>query len=427
MLIRIQRGSSVPISRQIDAQIRAQILSGSLRPEDQLPSVRQLARELAVNVNTVARVYERLGAEKFIELRHGDGTYVASRSKRAVSSELTERRREFSRELDALVRRGLMLGITAAELSQRLAESIERARQDTSLVDCPYSRERGFLMNHPCAISIQHLRQGYGKQVVLNDVSLEIPHGQTFALLGRNGAGKTTLIRTLLGLMAPKSGAVEVLGLTPAIQPIEVRRRIGYLAEDQAMYGWMTAEELGRFLTPFYPTWDVRLANDLLDRFGVPRRTRIKHLSKGQNVRLGLALALSHQSEIVVLDDPTLGLDPISRKQFNRDVIEYLQAEKRTVFYSSHLLYEVEAVADAVGILDQGRIVRMGCTEDLQREIKRVVLPVEAAAKCPKPEKLLDVEKRRRECCHHAGRLGPVDRRLAGGRRRTRRRGFEFG
>ena len=135
MLIRIQRGSSVPISRQIDAQIRAQILSGSLRPEDQLPSVRQLARELAVNVNTVARVYERLGAEKFIELRHGDGTYVAARSKRVVSSELAERRHEFSRDLDALVRRGLMLGVAATELPQWLGESIERVRQDTSLID----------------------------------------------------------------------------------------------------------------------------------------------------------------------------------------------------------------------------------------------------------------------------------------------------
>jgi ABC-2 type transport system ATP-binding protein len=248
-------------------------------------------------------------------------------------------------------------------------------------------------MNHPCAISVQHLRQAYGKQAVLDDVSLEIPHGQTFALLGRNGAGKTTLIRTLLGLMAPKGGTVEVLGLTPAVQPIEVRRRIGYLAEDQAMYGWMTAQELARFLTPFYPTWDARRADDLLDRFGVPRNARIKHLSKGQSIRLGLVLALAHQAEIVVLDDPALGLDPISRKQFNRDVIEYLQAEKRTVFYSSHLLYEVEAVADAVGILDQGRFVRIGRTEDLQREVKRVVLPIEAVANRPKPEKLLDVER----------------------------------
>lgn len=248
-------------------------------------------------------------------------------------------------------------------------------------------------MNAPCAIRVQHLKQGYGKHAVLDDVSLEIPQGQTFALLGRNGAGKTTLIRTLLGLMRPRSGSVEVLGLDPADQPVEVRRRIGYLAEDQAMYGWMTVEELARFLAPFYPSWDSRLAGELLDRFGVPRRTRIKHLSKGQNVRLGLVLALAHRSEIVVLDDPTLGLDPISRKQFNRDVIEYLQTEKCTVFYSSHLLYEVEAVADAVGILDGGRIVRMGCTEDLQHQIKRVVLPAGAAANRPKPERLLDVEK----------------------------------
>ena len=135
MLIRIQRGSSVPISRQIDAQIRAQILTGSLQPEDQLPSVRQLARELAVNVNTVARVYERLGAEKIIELRHGDGTYVAARSHRAVSSELAEWRREFARELDALVRRGLMLGLTAPELLQQLTESINGVSQDASLTD----------------------------------------------------------------------------------------------------------------------------------------------------------------------------------------------------------------------------------------------------------------------------------------------------
>jgi ABC-2 type transport system ATP-binding protein len=248
-------------------------------------------------------------------------------------------------------------------------------------------------MNRQFAIFVQNLRQGYGKHVVLDDVSLEIPHGQTFALLGRNGAGKTTLIRTLLGLIPPKGGAVEVLGMNPVAQPLEVRRRIGYLAEDQAMYGWMTADELGRFLKPFYPTWDARMAGDLLDRFGVPRQTRIKHLSKGQSVRLGLVLALSHRSEVVILDDPALGLDPISRKQFNRDVIEYLQAEKRTVFYSSHLLDEVEAVADAVGILDRGHIVRIGRTEDLQREVKRVILPLKAARECSIPEELLDAKK----------------------------------
>jgi ABC-2 type transport system ATP-binding protein len=243
------------------------------------------------------------------------------------------------------------------------------------------------------AITVQHLRQGYGKHTVLHDVSLEIPRGQTFALLGRNGAGKTTLIRTLLGLLPPSGGGVEVLGLNPAQEPLEVRSRVGYLAEDQAMYGWMTADEIARFLAPFYPTWDARLASDFLERFAVPRHTRIKHLSKGETVRLGLALALAHRPEIVILDDPALGLDPITRKQFNRDVIEHLQAEGRTVFYSSHLLYEVEAVADAVAILDQGRIVRVGPTEDLQREVKRVVLSPEILARRAKPVNLLDVRR----------------------------------
>jgi ABC-2 type transport system ATP-binding protein len=243
------------------------------------------------------------------------------------------------------------------------------------------------------AVSIRGLRQGYGKQAVIDDVSLEIPRGQTFALLGRNGAGKTTLIRTLLGLLPPHSGNVSVLGLNPATDAVEVRRRIGYLAEDQAVYGWVTADEIASFLAPFYPTWDAQLVNDLFERFGVPRRVRVKHFSKGQNVRLGLALALAHRPEVVILDDPALGLDPITRKQFNRDVIENLQAEGRTVFYSSHLLYEVEAVADSVGILDQGRIVRAGPTEELQRDVKRVAIAVDALARCPKPMHMLDLRR----------------------------------
>jgi GntR family transcriptional regulator len=135
MHIRVQRGSPVPISRQIDAQIRAQILSGSLKPELQLPSVRHLARELAVNVNTVFRVYERLSADGLIELRHGDGTYVATRRKGASTAQLARRRREFASELDALVRRALMLGVAAEELPRWLSESLERVRQDIAFAD----------------------------------------------------------------------------------------------------------------------------------------------------------------------------------------------------------------------------------------------------------------------------------------------------
>lgn len=243
------------------------------------------------------------------------------------------------------------------------------------------------------AVSIQNLRKAFGARVVLHDVSLEIPAGQTFALLGRNGAGKTTMIRTLLGLLPPDAGRIRVAGCDPATEPLALRRRVGYLAEDQAMYGWMTAIELCRFLAPFYHDWSDKLADQYLDRFEIPCHVRIDHLSKGQNVKLGLVLALAHAPQVVVLDDPALGLDSVSRKEFNRDLVEHLQAEGRTVIYSSHLLDEVEAVADVVGILDHGRIVRQGTTETLQEDVQRIVLPRDVVQQRPAPVGLLDVQR----------------------------------
>jgi GntR family transcriptional regulator len=135
MFVRIQRGTSVPISRQIDAQIRAQIDAGALAAGHLLPSVRELARELAVNVNTVFRVYGRLSSDGLIELRHGDGTYVTQRRKSAITAQLAKLRREFSQDLDALVRRALMLGISAADMPEWLSKSIQRVQQDVSFVE----------------------------------------------------------------------------------------------------------------------------------------------------------------------------------------------------------------------------------------------------------------------------------------------------
>src|SRR5262249_49918410 len=156
--------------------------------------------------------------------------------------------------------------------------------------------------------------------------------------------GKTTTLRLLLGLLPADEGMVRVLECDPSEEPLALRRRVGYLAEDQAMYPWMTPLELCRFLEPFYPTWDRRRADDFLDRFELPRHRRIGRLSKGQSVKLGLAVALAHRPELAILDDPALGLDPIARKEFNRDLIEHLQTAGCTVIYSSHLLEEVESV-----------------------------------------------------------------------------------
>ena len=240
-------------------------------------------------------------------------------------------------------------------------------------------------------IEIEGVAKRFGRNEVLRDLSLEVPPGQTFAFLGRNASGKTTTIRMLLGLLKPNAGRIRVLGLDPTRQPIEVRRRVGYLAEDQTMYGWMKVEQLLRFLAPFYPTWDHELAQQYLAQFELPPATRVRHLSKGQRVRLGLVLALAHRPELVVLDDPALGLDPIMRREFNRDLITHLQGEGRTVFYSSHLLYEVEPVADVVAILDGGVIRKQAPTERLRRDVKQIVLDAHAFAHADLARRALDV------------------------------------
>jgi ABC-2 type transport system ATP-binding protein len=233
-------------------------------------------------------------------------------------------------------------------------------------------------MSDTFAIEMSGVKKRFGRKQVLEGVNLTVPAGQTFAFLGRNGAGKTTAIRMLLGLLKPDEGKVRVLGLDPQAQPMEVRRRVGYLAEDQAMFGWMRVRQIIAFVRPFYPTWDSKWERQLSERFELPQATKVRHLSKGQGVRLGLLLALAHRPDLVILDDPTLGLDPIMRKEFLRDLVTYLQGERVTVFFSSHLLYEIEPVADAVAILDRGRIVRQAATEDLRAKVKRLILPAEA-------------------------------------------------
>lgn len=224
-------------------------------------------------------------------------------------------------------------------------------------------------------IQIRSVSKRFGKRAILHDLNLTVARGQTFAFLGRNGAGKTTTIRMLLGLHKPDAGTVRVLGLDPAKDAMEIRRRVGYLAEDQHMFGWMTVAQMISFTAPFYPTWNHDWANHLAKKFDLPMKTKVKVLSKGQGVRLGLLLALAHHPRLIILDDPTLGLDPIVRKEFLRDLVTHFHGSAVTIFFSSHLLYEVEPVADSVAILDRGSIVRHSPTEQLRDSVKQIIMP----------------------------------------------------
>jgi len=241
------------------------------------------------------------------------------------------------------------------------------------------------------AISISDLHFAYGRHEVLDSVNLEVPEGTVFGFLGRNGAGKTTTIQILLGLLTPQSGRCLVGGHDPKTDAVAVRRSVGYVAEDQRMYDWMRVEEIVHWTSSFYPSWDQAYAQQLIRQFDLPARGKVGTLSKGQNTRLALLLALAHRPRTVILDDPTLGLDPIARKEFLRSVITLLQAEGATVFFSSHLLYEIEPVADWVAILDRGRIMKSAPTDVLRDTVRRFVLRPKPSLDLAKIPGVLDV------------------------------------
>lgn len=223
-------------------------------------------------------------------------------------------------------------------------------------------------------IEIKGLKFAYGRDEVLKGVDLQVPQGSIFGFLGRNGAGKTTTIKLLLGLLKPDDGFCRVAGIDSQQDAIAVRRIVGYMAEDQQMYGWMRIEQIVKWVASFYPDWDDKFTQQLFDMLELPGKSKVKTLSKGQNSRLALLLALGHRPKVVILDDPTLGLDPIARKEFLRYVIGLLQSNGVTVFFSSHLLYEIEPVADYIAILDKGVIIKAEKTLDLRESVKKIVL-----------------------------------------------------
>jgi ABC-2 type transport system ATP-binding protein len=243
------------------------------------------------------------------------------------------------------------------------------------------------------AIKIEGLHFSYGRKKVLEGVDLEVPRGSIFGFLGRNASGKTTTIKTLLGLQKPQAGKCLVGGLDSVTQTLEIRKRIGFMAEDQQMYGWMTVSRIIKWVAGFYPNWDYKFADELLDILRLPKNVKVKTLSKGQNSSLALLLALGHRPDIVILDDPTLGLDPIARKDFLRHVIDLLQSNNVTVFFSSHLLYEIEPVADHIAILDKGIIVKASKTEELRESVRRFALTPASEANVSRLPGVLDVLK----------------------------------
>lgn len=210
-------------------------------------------------------------------------------------------------------------------------------------------------MNEP-VIDVSELTRRFGARTALASVSLSLSRGAVYGLVGANGAGKTTLIRHVLGLLRAESGSLRVFGLDPVGDPVGVLSRIGYLSEENDLPGWMRVDELIRYSRAFYPAWDDVYAEELRRKFALDPAAKIRNLSKGQKARAGLLIALAYRPELLVLDEPSSGLDPIVRRDILGAVVRTIAEEGRTVLFSSHLLEEVEQVADHVTMIHQGTI-----------------------------------------------------------------------
>ncbi|HSR66806.1 MAG TPA: ABC transporter ATP-binding protein [Acidobacteriota bacterium] len=220
-----------------------------------------------------------------------------------------------------------------------------------------------------------HLGKSFGKVRAVEDLSISVPRGKIYGFLGRNGAGKTTTLRMLMGIIRPDQGRIELDGRSFQRIGQEEKRSIGYVSQEQYFYPWMTCQSIGEFVSGFYPTWDGDEYQRLTGLLELPPQRKISALSGGMKVKLALALALAHRPPLLLLDEPTSGLDPYARREFLDMIAGQARKYGRTTLFSSHIIDEVERVADVVGIIHEGRLLFEGDLQTLKRSVRRVVQP----------------------------------------------------
>ncbi len=220
-------------------------------------------------------------------------------------------------------------------------------------------------------VDVNELSRSYGSKTALDRVNFHVAEGRVYGLVGANGAGKTTLIKHLLGLLRATSGSVRVFGLDPVREPVRVLSRVGYLSEEHELPEWMRIDELMRYTQAYHPTWDAAYARELLETFGLDPSKTIKELSKGMRAQAGLVAAVAHRPELLILDEPSSGLDAVVRRDILDAIVRAVADDGRTAIFSSHLLEEMERMSDHVTMLHDGRVMLSGALDDVRGSYQR--------------------------------------------------------
>ncbi len=227
-------------------------------------------------------------------------------------------------------------------------------------------------------LEVRGLQRHFGRVPAVDGVDLTAREGEIYGFLGINGAGKTTTIRIIMGIIAAQAGTIALLRETTRRTSVAQKRRIGYVSQEPHFYPWMTCRALGQFVGSFYPTWDAAEFSRLLGAFEIPVTRRVSELSGGMRAKLALALAIAPRPALLILDEPTAGLDPVARREFMQIIVAQARNHRRTTFFSSHLIDEVERCADRVGIIHGGRMRFEGGLAELRERVRRVRLPTGA-------------------------------------------------
>ena len=226
-------------------------------------------------------------------------------------------------------------------------------------------------------VEVDNLSRQFGNKLALDNVNYKVEEGRVYGLVGVNGAGKTTLIKHLLGLLRAKSGSVRIFGQDPVDHPVEVLGSIGYLSEERDLPEWMSIDQLMRYTSAFYPNWDNDYAYKLLNTFSLDSTNKINNLSKGMRAQVGLVAAVAHRPPLLILDEPSSGMDAVVREDILNTIVRTVSDDGRTVIFSSHLLDEVDRMSDYITMIDEGHVVLDGELNSIKQRYlsSRIRLP----------------------------------------------------
>ncbi len=227
-------------------------------------------------------------------------------------------------------------------------------------------------MTSETVISAQNVCRRFGSKEVLRGVDLKIPRGSVVGLLGKNATGKSTLLKCLLGLLRVDDGTMRVFDDDPWWLSAESKANLGYVPQEVSLYGWMRINQILQYTAAFYPQWNSALANELVHQWELPPKERVATLSPGQLQKLAIVLAIGHEPELLVLDEPVGALDPVARRDFLRTILDIAESETRTILFSTHITSDLERVADRVAILREGRIMFNDELDLLKDSVKRL-------------------------------------------------------